>query len=1292
MANQISRILMKRSAIASHAPLAEDLQFGELSLNYNDKRLYFLNSDGTISYFDANSLPLEGGEISGSLTVKGSIYGTASKAIADENGANIATTYAKKTDLGSKANAEHTHDIEDVSGLDTALDGKLDATAKAESAKVADSVAWANVSDKPTTFTPTAHNQASDTINLMTGYGKATSASAITVNDSLNLAIGKLEKGLDGKLSSTGTAVRATSDADGNVISTTYAKQSDFTQLETTVSNNFDSLTESIGNLDDEKLDASVYAGEKATFALKSELDGKLDATAKAESAKVADSVEWTAVANKPTEFAPTSHNQASSTINKMTGYSKASSASAIATTDSLNVAIGKLEKGLDTKLATTGGTISGNLTVSGTLTATASKASALTSGTIGGEAQPVYFKNGVPVETTYQLNATVPSDAKFTDTTYSTATDTVSGLTKLYVATGTNNDGSMTQSAITTALGNKLDKTATASKATSDASGNVITTTYATKTEVGAVSEAVESLESSKLDADANAVSASKLAESHTIAISGAVTGTATAFDGTKDITINTTSVSGSKVSGAVASATKATQDASGNVITTTYAKSADLTALTKTVSGLSTSKLDVSTYNTDKATFALTNDVYTKGEVDAKVSSVYRPRGSVANYASLPTSATVGDVYNLTDTGANYVYTEDGWDKLSETVDLTPYLTKTDASSTYATIATVNGKLDKTANAVSASAWATGRKITLSGDASGNVTIDGSKDVTLTVTVADDSHAHIIDNVDGLQTALNAKAPLASPTLTGTPKAPTATAGTNTTQIATTAFVTTAVANKTSVATATKATQDGNGAVIADTYLKIEDASEQYLGIEAKAKSATVADSANAVAWTNVSGKPTEFAPSSHNQASSTIDKMTSYAKATASASIATTDSLNTAIGKLEYKVDTNATSIGTINTNLAKKANSADLATVATSGAYSDLSGVPTTLKNPTALTIKNSANTTLATYDGSEAKSVQLTASTVGLGNVTNESKATMFTSPTFTGTPKAPTATAGTNTTQIATTAFVTTAIANKTSVATATKATQDASGNVITETYLTIDDASETYLGKTAKASSATVADSANAVAWDKVTGKPTAFTPSSHNQASSTINALTGYSKPTATSALATTDTLNGALGKLEKALDGKLASGGTASKATADASGNTITTSYASSLSGSNATLTLKSKSGATLSTVTVNNVANATKATKDASGNVITTTYATKAEVEDLSDAIAEGFSEFDGTVATKYETIANVNALKERVATLESKVASIETTISTLSNTYMTKADYQAQIDTAYANLS
>jgi hypothetical protein len=48
-----------------------------------------------------------------------------------------------------------------------------------------------------------------------------------------------------------------------------------------------------------------------------------------------------------------------------------------------------------------------------------------------------------------------------------------------------------------------------------------------------------------------------------------------------------------------------------------------------------------------------------------------------------------------------------------------------------------------------------------------------------------------------------------------------------------------------------------------------------------------------------------------------------------------------------------------------------------------------------------------------------------ASDVSLGNVTNESKATMFTSAALTGTPTTPTAAAGTNTTQIASTAFVT---------------------------------------------------------------------------------------------------------------------------------------------------------------------------------------------------------------------------------------------------------------------------
>lgn len=56
--------------------------------------------------------------------------------------------------------------------------------------------------------------------------------------------------------------------------------------------------------------------------------------------------------------------------------------------------------------------------------------------------------------------------------------------------------------------------------------------------------------------------------------------------------------------------------------------------------------------------------------------------------------------------------------------------------------------------------------------------------------------AHAHVTSEVTGLDAALAAKAPLASPALIGTPTAPTATEGTSSTQIATTAFVAAAVA----------------------------------------------------------------------------------------------------------------------------------------------------------------------------------------------------------------------------------------------------------------------------------------------------------------------------------------------------------------------------------------------------------------------------------------------------------------------------------------------------------------
>ena len=60
-------------------------------------------------------------------------------------------------------------------------------------------------------------------------------------------------------------------------------------------------------------------------------------------------------------------------------------------------------------------------------------------------------------------------------------------------------------------------------------------------------------------------------------------------------------------------------------------------------------------------------------------------------------------------------------------------------------------------TGNASTATALANARSIALSGDVSGSANFDGSANITISATVADDSHNHTIANVDGLQTALN-------------------------------------------------------------------------------------------------------------------------------------------------------------------------------------------------------------------------------------------------------------------------------------------------------------------------------------------------------------------------------------------------------------------------------------------------------------------------------------------------------------------------------------------------------
>jgi len=109
--------------------------------------------------------------------------------------------------------------------------------------------------------------------------------------------------------------------------------------------------------------------------------------------------------------------------------------------------------------------------------------------------------------------------------------------------------------------------------------------------------------------------------------------------------------------------------------------------------------------------------------------------------------------------------------------------------------------------------------------------------------------SHSHVLTDITGLQGALEAKAPLASPALTGVPTAPTAQSGANSTQIATTAFV-----QQATVAF-------GPGDMLKSTY----DADN-----DGKVDAAEVADTAP---WAGITGKPTSFPPATHAHAVSEV-----------------------------------------------------------------------------------------------------------------------------------------------------------------------------------------------------------------------------------------------------------------------------------------------------------------------------------------------------------------------------------------------------------------------------------
>lgn len=171
-----------------------------------------------------------------------------------------------------------------------------------------------------------------------------------------------------------------------------------------------------------------------------------------------------------------------------------------------------------------------------------------------------------------------------------------------------------------------------------------------------------------------------------------------------------------------------------------------------------------------------------------------------------------------------------------------------------------------DVTGNADTASALATARNISLGGDVSGSASFNGGADITIAATVADDSHNHIIANVDGLQTALDNNASSASAVasdLTNHENATTSVHGiADTSSLATTSYVDTAesdavaTANAYSDSLATNYDSAGSASAVASDLTDHENATTSVHGIADTSALATktYADNAASTAAANL------------------------------------------------------------------------------------------------------------------------------------------------------------------------------------------------------------------------------------------------------------------------------------------------------------------------------------------------------------------------------------------------------------------------------------------------------
>lgn len=408
------------------------------------------------------------------------------------------TLAALEAAIGGKAAAEHLHDISDVTGLQDSLNAKVPVSRTVNGKPLSSDI---SLSAADVDAAPATHEHGDVYYNKTELDGKF-SAVNTSVNNIVNgtTKVGKAGTADNAaKASTADSATKATQDGNGKDISATYETKSDASSKLAEAKTYTDTKTSGLASTS--TVDSKIGTHNTATEAhndirlLISTLTERLNTLANSDDTDLDTMKEIVAYikSNKSLidGITTTKINVADIIDNLTTNVAG----------KPLSAAQGVVLKGLIDALDKEVDEHTHNYAGSATPGGAATSANKLNTND-GSATNPVYFKDGVPVKTAYTLEKSVPADAKFTDTvythpthtaktsglykitvdgeghvsntaavekaditalgipaqdtTYSTGTATASGLTKLYTGTGNKTDGTITQSAITSALAGK--------------------------------------------------------------------------------------------------------------------------------------------------------------------------------------------------------------------------------------------------------------------------------------------------------------------------------------------------------------------------------------------------------------------------------------------------------------------------------------------------------------------------------------------------------------------------------------------------------------------------------------------------------------------------------------------------------------------------------------------------------------------------------------------------------------------------------------------------------------------